>query len=291
MKTRIFMIAFMLMCVNVFSQSYTEMRPSWTKYTPSVPTGANYFVNWGVGEGRSETEAINAAWADALQKSLHELGVVGITQQDINVVANRGINAVVKFNRMKRRVIASTEPVYVDSQRMKVYILIQVQRNVNGVDDFYSLDVTRYRDKGFDKTMKDYNAQLTGHYPFSARVFVPGMAQLHKGSTEKGLFFIMGEIACVGGLVTSECLRASYDSKIKSTQNVDQMKSYINSRDNCENFRNGFIVGAAALYVWNVIDGIVAKGKKRGITMGDATLRFAPYVAPRNSGVAFALNF
>ena len=43
----------------------------------------------------------------------------------------------------------------------------------------------------------------------------------------------------------------------------------MNSRDNCENIRNGFIVGAAALYVWNVIDGMVAKGKKRSHTMGD----------------------
>ena len=86
-------------------------------------------------------------------------------------------------------------------------------------------------------------------------------------------------------------MRASYDSKIKSTQNIEQIKSYMNSRDNCENIRNGFIVGAAALYVWNVIDGIVAKGKKRSFMIGDAQLRFAPYVAPRNSGIAFAFNF
>ena len=113
MKTYTCMMVFMLMSMTVFAQSYTEMRPSWTKYTPSVPAGANYFINWGVGEGSDETEATNAAWADALQKSFHELEVVGITEQDINAVAHNGINAVVKFNRMKRRVIASTEPVYI----------------------------------------------------------------------------------------------------------------------------------------------------------------------------------
>ena len=291
MKTYTCMMVFMLMSMTVFAQSYTEMRPSWTKYTPSVPAGANYFINWGVGEGSDETEATNAAWADALQKSFHELGVVGITEQDINAVAHNGINAVVKFNRMKRRVIASTEPVYIADNRLKVYILIQVQRNVNGPDDFYSLNTADYEDKEFEKDMKHYNAQFTGSYPFSARVFVPGMAQLYKGSKAKGLFFIIGEIACVGGIVTAECLRASYNSKIKSTQNVGQIKSYMNSRDNCENIRNGFIVGATALYVWNVIDGMVAKGKKRSHTMGDTQLRFSPYFTPQNSGVAFALNF
>ncbi len=285
------MMVLMLICVSTFAQSYTEMRPSWVKYTPTISSDANYFLSWGVGEGSNETEATNAAWADALQKSLHELGVVGITEQDINAVAHNGINAVVKFNRMKRRIVASTEPVYVSDNRLKVYVLIQVQRNVHGADDFYSLNTKKYMDKDFDKMMKSYNAQFTGNYPFSARVFVPGMAQLYKGSTAKGLFFIIGEIACVGGIVTTGCLRASYNSKIKSTQNIEQIKSYMNSRDDCENIRNGFIVGAAALYVWNVIDGIVAKGKRRGFMVGDAHLKFAPYVASQNSGIAFALNF
>lgn len=291
MKTHACMMMLILVCVSTFAQSYTELRPSWAEYIPTISEDANYFLSWGVGEGNNETEANNAAWADALRKSLHELGVVGITEQDINAIAHNGIDGVVKFNRMKRRIVASTEPIYISDNRLKVYVLIQVQRNVHGTDDFYSLSVRKYKDKAFDRMMKNYNARFTGDYPFSARVFVPGMAQLYKGSTSKGLFFIIGEIACVGGLVTTECLRASYDSKIKSTQNVEQMKSYINSRDNCENIRNGFIVGAAALYVWNVIDGIVAKGKKRGVILGDSQLKFAPYVAPQNSGIAFAINF
>ena len=242
---------------------------------PQIPVGANYFVNWGVGEGRTETEATNMAWADALQKSLHELGVVGITAQDINAVAMNGINAVVKFNRMKRRIVTSTEPIVLSANRVKIYILIQVQRNVNGPDDFYSLNTANFKDTSFNKKMKGYNAQLTGRYPFSARVFVPGMAQLHKGRTGKGLFFIIG----------------SYDSKIKSTHDAGKIRSYADKRDNCANVRNGFIAGAAVLYVWNVIDGIAAKGKKKGIALGDAQLRMAPYASPQSGGIALALRF
>ena len=185
MKKLILLTTLMLVGMNVFPQAVTELRPFWAKQVPHIPTGANYFVNWGVGEGRTESEAINMAWADALQKSLHELGLVGITAQDINVVATNGINAVVKFNRMKRRIVTSTEPIGLSANRVKIYILIQVQRNVNGIDDFYSLNTANFKDKSFDKKMKDYNAQLTGRYPFSTRVFVPGMAQLHKGSTGK----------------------------------------------------------------------------------------------------------
>lgn len=273
------------------AQSSTELRPSWAYSTPVPPAGANYFLSWGVGEGYDEQSAINAAWADALQKSLHELGVVGITQQDINAVATQGINAVVKFNRMKRRVINATEPIALSGNRLKVFILIQVQRNVNGPDDLYSLNTETFRDKHFDKQLKEYNASITGRHPFSGRVFIPGWAQLHKGSKGKGIFFIVAEAACVGGIVATESMRVSYESKYDSTHDVDKKRTYANKADNCSNLRNGFIAGAAAFYLWNVIDGIAARGKRKPFMLGDAQLRISPYVAPQTGGFALSLNF
>lgn len=293
MKQLTFAMFILLFAMNmaVSAQSSTELRPSWAYATPVPPAGANYFLSWGVGEGHDEQSATNAAWADALQKSLHELGVVGITQQDINAVATQGINAVVKFNRMKRRVVSATEPIVLGGNRMKIYILIQVQRNVNGADDFYSLNTGSFRDKNFDKRMKEYNASITGRYPFSGRVFVPGWAQLHKGSKGKGIFFILAEAACVGGIVATESMRASYESKYDSTHDVDKKRSYANKADNCANLRNGFIAGAAAVYLWNVIDGIAARGKRKAFMLGDAQLKVSPYVAPQTGGFALSLNF
>ena len=219
------------------------------------------------------------------------MGVVGITQQDINAVATQGINAVVKFNQMKRRVVSATEPIVLGGNRMKIYILIQVQRNVNGADDFYSLNTSNFRDKDFDKRLKEYNASITGRYPFSGRVFVPGWAQLHKGSKGKGIFFILAEAACVGGIVATESMRASYESKYDSTHDADKKRSYANKADNCANLRNGFIAGAAAIYLWNVIDGIAARGKRKAFMLGDAQMRVSPYVAPQSGGFALSLNF
>lgn len=293
MKQITFAMFILLFAVNmaVSAQSSTELRPSWAYATPVPPAGANYFLSWGVGEGHDEQSATNAAWADALQKSLHELGVVGITQQDINAVATQGINAVVKFNIMKRRVVSATEPIVLGGNRMKIYILIQVQRNVNGADDFYSLNTGSFRDKNFDKRLKEYNASITGRYPFSGRVFVPGWAQLHKGSKGKGIFFILAEAACVGGVVATESMRASYESKYDSTHDVDKKRSYANKADNCANLRNGFIAGAAAVYLWNVIDGIAARGKRKAFMLGDAQFKVSPYVAPQTGGFALSLNF
>lgn len=291
MKNILFTIIVLSIWINAFAQSSTELRPYWAYSTPAIPAGANYFLNWGVGEGYNEQEAVNAAWADALQKSFHELGVVGVTQQDIRDVATNGINAVVKFNRMKRRIVNATEPIALSGGRLKIYILVQVQRNVNGVDDFYSLNTHQFQDSDFDKKLKEYNAAVTGRYPFSGRVFVPGWAQLHKGSKGKGIFFIVGEAACVTGIVIAESMRASYESKFNSTHDAHKMQTYGNKADNCTNIRNGLIAGAAALYLWNVIDGIAAKGKRKAVMLGDAQLRIAPYAASQSGGIALSLNF
>ncbi|NDV59254.1 hypothetical protein [Bacteroides sp. 519] len=135
------------------------------------------------------------------------------------------------------------------------------------------------------------DVKVTDTYGFSPRVFIPGMAQLHKGSTGKGIFFIASEALLVGGIVVSESLRASYDSKIYSTHDANDRLDYIDKADTMENVRNGLIAGAAAVYIWNVIDGIVAKGKKRGIALGSANLKVSPYATPNAGGFALVLNF
>lgn len=269
-----------------------EMMPSWAINTPNPPSGANWFFNWGVGIGASEESARNNAWADALTKSLHELRVVGITQQDINAVATKGIDAVVRFNQVKRRVVASTTPIVLNSGMKKVYVLIQVQRNVNGADDFYDINTGKYADKAFNHRVEDYNARITGNYPFSARVFVPGMAQIHKGSVGKGAVIIGAEAVCIGGIIATECMRSSYASKVNTTHNAANKLTYHNRAANCRNARNIFIAATAAVYAWNVIDGIVAKGKRQS----SASYTLAPCIGTdingsNYGGLSLAITF
>jgi hypothetical protein len=285
---KILFILLLVANLTAYSQAYSDLQPSWAKVTPIPPAGANYFLSWGLGEGYSEQQAINDAWADALRKSLHELGVVGITQQDIDAVAKNGIDAVVSFNKMKRRQLCTTSAIPLSGGKVKIYVMIQVQRSIHDKDDFYDVNPNLCADPDFDRRLREWK---DGIYGFSPRVFVPGMAQLHKGSTLKGTLFIAGEVAMIGGIVLAESLRASYNSKINTTHSAADKKTYINNADNWQNIRNGFIAGAAAVYVWNVIDGIVAKGKKHVIVLGSTNLRIMPYATPEAGGVMFALNF
>ncbi len=159
-----------------------------------------------------------------------------------------------------------------------------VQRTPNGYTVYLLVQTAK------NPTFEYEPVSVTDRYPFSARVFVPGMAQLHKGSTVKGSLFIGGEVAAIGGIVAFECLRSSYDSKINRTHNAAARKDYMNKADNMKNIRNGFIAGAAAIYLWNIIDGIVGKGKKH-VEVGEAAMYISPYAMPQSAGVSLCLNF
>lgn len=128
-------------------------------------------------------------------------------------------------------------------------------------------------------------------YPFSARVFVPGMAQIYKGSIGKGSCFIAGEVVFIGGIVASECLRQHYAQQINMTHNSTYKQKYAQNANICNITRNVCIAGAAAMYVWNVIDGIVAKGNKH-VLIGDmAQLHIAPYADYESGGLVARVNF
>ena len=130
----------------------------------------------------------------------------------------------------------------------------------------------------------------TDKYPFSARVFVPGMAQIYKGSVGKGIGFIASEVALVGGVVVSECLRLNYAKKIGMTHNSAQKNYYEQNANICNITRNVCIGGVAAVYIWNIIDGIVAKGKPY-VSVDGKTLSFMPYATAEDAGLAVNFTF
>ena len=126
-------------------------------------------------------------------------------------------------------------------------------------------------------------------YPFSARVFVPGMAQIYKGSTGKGAAFITGEVLFVGGIVTTQLLCNYYTKKMPDAS-VDMGIYYEKMARTCQISRNVCIGGAVALYLWNIIDGAVAKGRPY-VSVDGKMLTFSPYVSSNSSGIAFNLKF
>lgn len=97
-------------------------------------------------------------------------------------------------------------------------------------------------------------------YPFSARVFVPGMAQIYKGSKVKGGLIIGGVALGVGGIVTSFSMKSSYDKLIQ--EDPKHKATYSSTADTWQNVGWGCIAFTAAVYIYNLIDGSVSRGKE-----------------------------
>ncbi|MBQ4437959.1 hypothetical protein II898_03700, partial [bacterium] len=130
----------------------------------------------------------------------------------------------------------------------------------------------------------------TGDYPFSARVFVPGMAQIYKGQTVKGALFITGEVLFIGGIAASFGMSSYYKSKRNTTHDTGQKQSYTDWANYAGYAGWAFVGAAAALYIANIIDGAVSKGEPF-IEADGKKLSFMPVATPYSFGLAMNLNF
>lgn len=131
---------------------------------------------------------------------------------------------------------------------------------------------------------------VTRRYPFSPRILVPGMAQLHKGSTGKGVLFITSEVVFASGAVVFELQRSSNKSKIFKTDVLEERRDYMDKADKMKKLRDGFTIAAAAIYLWNLIDGAAAKGDSH-VVVKSPKVKLTPYATAQSAGVSLSLNF
>lgn len=117
---------------------------------------------------------------------------------------------------------------------------------------------------------------------------IPGWGQMYKGSTTKGVIILAAEVAAIGGVIYTENERASYESKMRSQPNF--AKQYKTKMDNFETARNCCIGAAAAIYVYNLIDAVVAPGARR-VVVKPRNLHLAPVASKNFSGVTLSYNF
>lgn len=257
----------MLLCtlfplLSMGQSAYSGERPDWTKgYFKEMP---NSYVEVVSAFGYDLKEARDKAAKEAIHRRSLATGAeasVRIFGDEVKVDSNHDVI-------VKARIV--DEYIHHTSRGYTVYLLVQTAKN---------------------PTYQYEPVAISEDYPFSARVFVPGMAQIHKGSVTKGALFISGECLFVAGIVTGQLLADNYYQKSHIEKyDAKTRKSYIDRANASLMVRNISIAGAAAIYVWNVIDGVVAKGNKH-IVVGNAALAMTPYVNPYSAGLAFNITF
>lgn len=251
---------------------YAQDRPEWTQKTPT-PGNNTYEYKVEKGIGKTELEARNLAMGRIFQNVAFYLGAKA-SSRDINAAVQQGatFDVIAEYYDIPiNKVCEFTERT---TDGYIVYLLCQVAKAGN-------------KEPQFDHFEDCYKMAKNSYLKYA---FVPGMAQIKKGNVAKGACFITGEIVFVGGVVVSECLRNSYANKINSTRDVDLRKTYTQYANNCAMVRNISIAGAVAVYVWNVIDGIVAKPKTQ-LIVGGVQMDFTPYADIQSAGIAINMNF
>lgn len=224
-------------------------------------------------------------WATAAYKRTLDnsyLEVVVVSGQDEDAIRIKARNEIEE----RRRLMVGERDAWIKSGHIAEYW----ECSDTGLTGYFLYQTRRTP----DPSVVPENVVATDKYPFSARVFVPGMAQIYKGSIAKGAVIISLEALAVGSVVTCEVLRASYDALIPTVRDKER-QWYINQVSTMQNARNICIAGVAAIYVWNVIDGIVARGKPY-VAVNGKLLSVAPYVLPSfdgslEGGLALTMNF
>ena len=293
-----------------------EYRPDWIYRTP-VAGNETYDYAVVKGEGATKQEALNSATARVLVNVCATHGEHVSYTEVFNEIQKGGDHKKIKKIKLA---INKADDFFIreNDNTWTVYVIFQVQKSQTTLfradhcvacndSTIYKQEMQKYErelkayNDSIEKVRKDsiaaadkkkaendlklrkYNTSII------ASSFVPGMAQIKKGSTGKGVGFICGEVVFVGGTIVSECLYRQYKNQINSVSGSN-LNKVMQATNICQITRNVCIAGIAATYIWNVIDGIVAKDYNKP-SFGSTTFQFSPYVSLEDAGMAVNITF
>lgn len=257
----LFTFAF-LSCVSMAGQiAKSSIPPSWVDgYFKEMP---NSYLEVVSSAGYDLKTARETAVQEAISRRSLASGTqanVSISQGEVQVMSGHVVI-------VKARIV--DEYILHNSNGYKVWLLVQTAKN---------------------PSFEYEPVKVSDEYGFSAKALVPGMAQFEKGSTLKGALFIGSEILFVGGAVTASLLADLNYKKGQSNKNSYARKQYTDLANTLSVIEYICIGGAVAVYTWNVIDGITARGKKH-VATGKAALAAIPCVTLGSVGPGLSLAY
>jgi len=288
MKMRIFCL-FGILCLLFSGRNLTaaeksdKLKPRWIKSLPSSGCSAYYFKVVYTDAASDLTEARLLARKElalSIERSEH-ISIEENLEYSSSIAGTTGKEVVGETYSFK--VKSEGLPQYLHYERIDEYW----EKEMTGAVRLYTLFAigSRPGQVTIDRYRRDTQYGARG----AVRSLIPGWGQMYKGSMVKGGIILGGEIALTGAIIAAENLRASYVKKMK--ENPRQMKSYNTKADNWENIRNVCIGGAAALYVYNLVDAIVAPGAPRLVKVRQRGLAFTPVVTPDYNGISLVFKF
>lgn len=265
-------------------QSSAKSRPEWLQYGLPESASRTFDYQRAEGDGATLDQARNACLIDLTTWLQQNLRIEKETQTEI-LFGNKGSDIreemvsgfIFKVQGEPLQIAVSKKDEYWEIRedprgwRYHCYILYAVAKSPEGAQMDELMFSCKYGGRGMWRSM-----------------LIPGWGQLYKGSKAKGGCILGGTALLVGGIIVGENLHSTYIRKAEETLNVDFRREYVNKADGWRNVRNICIGGVAALYVYNVIDAIVAPGMKR-TTVRRFTV--SPDFSPEMNGVILGYRF
>lgn len=294
MRQTFFICICMLMgcCCYAIAQKSTGLRPKWVGNTPNSNDNAYYFI-----EVYSDASiSLNAARASVKQEiasNVERTDKVSVNEifEDNSTQLYDGDKVSMQSHdsyQLKLNVEGTARPI--TSRRIDEYWK-PVQRGGTTVLDYHALYAVERNgiiaDFSNISTVSSY-----GVHGLWRSAIVPGWGQLYKGSNLKGGLILGGTIALVGGIIFTENQRMDYINKIAKTHDANNRRTYTTKSDHFATGRNICISALAALYVYNLIDAVVAPGARRVVikkSQKGKSYTFSPAITLEGNPVMTAL--
>lgn len=246
---------------NILEQSTTK-KPDWYSGKTKIESQFfQYFV--GHGSGMYIDSAKLAAIQDVLLEFSQNIGteyLVGTESYSeiANVQANGQIKTYTNFE-FKGKIKGKEQSFSIPCLTIVEYYWEKVRTDIQPIYHYWVL--TRV-----SREEKNCNMPFNKKYGGSAvwrSALIPGWGQIYKHEKIKGYFILGSEVSLIATALVSQYLYSSnYDYANKSTNPLIRQE-YFTRGDNWASIRTITAVSAVAVYLFNVIDAIASKGKKR----------------------------
>lgn len=256
----------LLLLVLTGGIAFAEKPPAWVKGYFVEKT--NSYIQVVHAKGFTRDEALSRANQQVIEQRSMSSGRRVLINSEQGVSTVRGTDNLT----VKSRVLDEYVEYNSQSSDYTAHLLVQVAKN---------------------PALPFEPAKVSEHYtmPETLMAFIPGVAQYYKGSPGKGTFFLLGELAFAGAGIAFEMNRQEFVKRAEESDFSEKyMDLYNGNAKKQEILRNVMIGCGVALYVWNVLDGMLAKGKKH-VVIGSSQMRMMPYFDGGSTGIAMAIDF
>lgn len=234
----------------------SAQKPTWVGNTPKERNDSYKFV-----EVISYGDGINQARIDGQKKLAENEQLIRKVQITVDRTSNKQIDqgfANGKLDEFVDHTVEIKTTINGKSFSLQAGIVDEYTTRERDMYKLHTLYMVAVKENPvFDKVHLSTSYGARGLW---RSAIVPGWGQLYKKSKLKGGLILGGTALLAGGIIYTENMRAAYLSKKNSQPKY--AKQYSTKAKNFEMARNCAIGATAALYVYNLVDAIVAPGAR-----------------------------